>query len=406
MRIILVLAPRKPCKKRCKTPVAPSDFYLVSGPLSPNGDLRVGSMDGDFPPYHNAIRQEQDAILNELVRNPVLNDADLEGSGVESAQIPLRPINTQWPINLRDWRGTVEPNQTVSLYLEVCAHEFSLNAIVGAATLGDRLVVEYGSYRLAARAVQEYMMRKKDYLLQSASMVTFNNPELTQRLVDIRAVGAIPLFRGPTPQELRCRGFPCDHSDAEYILSKIWKDAGSGRLIIASPRAIHESGKLIFCPTTAVRKRLPDRRRYEGRRAIWGGRLGNLFMSKSDYYPPALPTMKDIAEHIISLTRAYPHIPIKCTKRDINSAYRQIRLRPDACALFSTEFCGLHMGLDFDLVIGYRVLPFGWAGAPGVSASIAEIITRYHTMVVPSNMLWAGDQNFRSHLFVDDGILI
>ena len=71
-------------------------------------------------------------------------------------------------------------------------------------------------------------------------------------------------------------------------------------------------------------------------------------MRKSDYYRPALPTINDIAEYIISLKRAYQCIPTKCTKRDINSSFRQIRLRPDACVLFTTEFRGLHIGLDFD----------------------------------------------------------
>lgn len=109
--------------------------------------------------------------------------------------------------------------------------------------------------------------------------------------------------------------------------------------------------------------------------------------------------MGGIDDHIISLNRAYPHIPTMCTKRDINFAFRQTRLRPDSCALFATEFCGLYMGLDFDLAICYLAWPFGWPGAPGVFDSIAEITTRYHTMVSPANMLRIGDRDFRSHLF-------
>ena len=116
--------------------------------------------------------------------------------------------------------------------------------------------------------------------------------------------------------------------------------------------------------------------------------------------------MKEIADHIISLNRAYPHISTKCAERDINSAFRQIHLHPDACVVFSTEFCGLHMGLDFDLIIGYLVLPFGWTGAHGAFASIARIIARYHTTVIPSNTLWGGGRNSRSRLFVGDGVLI
>ena len=39
-------------------------------------------------------------------------------------------------------------------------------------------------------------------------------------------------------------------------------------------------------------------------------------------------------------------------------------------------------------------------------ASIAEIVTRYHTLIFPSNPLWGGGQNFRRHLFAADGVLI
>ena len=174
-------------------------------------------------------------------------------------------------------------------------------------------------------------------------------------MIDIHTVGDIPLFRGPTPQGIRCRGFPYGHSETEFISKKLWKDDDKGRLITASPRVISETDKIICRPTATVRKRLPDRRWSEERRPIWEGRFPNLLMPKSDYFSPVLPTIEDIADHIISLKRAYPHVPLKCTKRDINAAFRQIRLRPDACALFSTEFCGLHMGLDFDLIIGYLV---------------------------------------------------
>ena len=88
---------------------------------------------------------------------------------------------------------------------------------MAATALGDRLVSEYGSYPLDARAVQERMMRQKGYLRRAASKVTFNDPELARRLIDIHTVGAIPLFRGPNHQGLRRRGFPYGQSETEYI---------------------------------------------------------------------------------------------------------------------------------------------------------------------------------------------
>ena len=344
--------------------------------------------------------------MNKLVTRPVITDADLEGSGVPSADSPLRPINALWPIATKDWRGTVVPNETVQQYLNSRQGEFCTNSIVEEATLDDQLINEYGSYQFEAREIQEFTMRQKDHLCLRASKVTFNRPELSQRLIDIHTVGAIPLFRAPTPQGLRCRGLPYGNSETEFILNKLWKDDGKGGLIIASSLVISETDKIICCPTTTVRERLPDRRWSEERRSIWGGRFPNLPMPRSDYFAPVLPTTEDIADHIISLKRAYPHVPLKCAKRDIDAAFRQIRLRPDACTLVPTEFCGVHVALDFDLIAGYLVLPFGWTGPPGVFASISEIITRYRTLIFPSNSFWSGDQNFRSHLFAGAGILI
>ena len=171
-------------------------------------------------------------------------------------------------------------------------------------------------------------------------------------------------------------------------------------------RVVSDDEPLIPLPSTNVEKRLPSRRCGEDRRIVWGGRLANLFMIKTDYYRPEIPAIKDIAEHVIALKKSYPHVPTKCTNRDINSAFRQIRLHPDAAALFATEFRGDILDLEWGIISGYLVLPFGRDGAPGVFASIAAIITRFHNLSSPANPLWAGDHPFRIHLFADDGILI
>ena len=399
--------PCKVCKKRCKTPVTPTDFYLSKGPIDGSCPMTsVGSLIEDDSPLNEHYRQDEEVATNSLVKNLTQLDADIVGAGLESVPLPQRDVNLVWPIINHYWRGSVLPNENVTRYLQACAAPFSIEAVALATNLGDQLVVDYGKYHLAARAVQEQMMKEKDRLCVSAPVVTFNDPVLTDRLRQIHTTGAVPVFRGPTPQGLRCRGFPYDPSETDYILKKMWKDAQCGRLLFVSTRTISDEEPLICCPTTTVKKRLPDRRWAEERRIIWDGRFANLFMPKTDYFRPELPTIKDIAEHVIALKKSYPNVPIKCTKRDINSAFRQIRLHPDAASLFATEFQGSTLGLNYDIIVGYLVLPFGWTGAPGVFASIAEIITRFHNLSSPANPLWAGDHPFQSHLFVDDGILI
>ena len=46
-------------------------------------------------------------------------------------------------------------------------------------------------------------MRQKDRLCGLASGVTIGDPLLTRRLIDIHTVEALPVYRGPAPQELR-----------------------------------------------------------------------------------------------------------------------------------------------------------------------------------------------------------
>ena len=141
-----------------------------------------------------------------------------------------------------------------------------MGALALATNLGDQLVVDYGKYHLAARAVQEQVMKAKDYLCASAPLVTFNDPMPTDRLRSIHTIGTFPLYRGPAPIAPRCRGFPYDPSEKEYILKKMRKDAQRGRLLIVSSRTIQDGEPLICCPTTAVKNdsRIGDGRKRDG----------------------------------------------------------------------------------------------------------------------------------------------
>ena len=168
---------------------------------------------------------------------------------------------------------------------------------------------------------------------------------------------------------------------------------GVGReiLIIASSRPISEAVEIICCQLLLSENdcQIDNGQKNVGRLEVGISQIHSCAKAII-FFLPVLQTIKDISAHIISLKRAYHNAPPICTKRDINAATRQILLRPDARALFSTEFRGHHMGLDLDIAIGYIVLPFGWAGAPGIFASVAKLIPRYRTLTCPSNSLWNG----------------
>ena len=139
---------------------------------------------------------------------------------------------------------------------------------------------------------------------------------------------------------------------------------------------------------------------------MWYGSIANLSTPTTDYRPPVPPTINAIEEAVIALKRAYSNAPILCTKRDINAAFRRIRLRAHSLRLFATEFASVVQNLPFDIAAIYLARPFGWGGSPGVTASIAEIITRYRNVPSPPNVPCAGDFPCKSRLFADDGILI
>ena len=82
--------------------------------------------------------------------------------------------------------------------------------------------------------------------------------------------------------------------------------------------------------------RLPGRRRPSECRIICDGRRVNLSMTKADYYTQNMPSISEIDERAVGLNRLFHGIPVMCTKRDINSAFRQIRVRTDTCRIFRT----------------------------------------------------------------------
>ena len=370
---------------------------------SDNAFISVGSFGDDYAPFAEAFKREQEGITTELAQTRAELDADSVGNGRESVPGRSQSANREWPIFLKDWRGSVDPNEAVTKYIQACQAPFSLPSVLGETRIARQLIPDYEKYHLASRTAHEAMLRRKDYLRNHASDVTFGDPAMSGILINIHAAGDIPIYRGPTPQGLRCRGPPYGHLETGSIMGKLRKDAG--RLFVSS-RTITANAPLIRRPDTAVIKRLPGRRRSGDKRVIRGGRAADLFMRKTDYRRPALPGIKDIADHITPHKLDYQNVLIKCTKREINSDFRQIRLRPDSRALFSAEFQGSSSGVDYDIIVGYLVLPFGWAGAPGAIASIAEISTRYHNLLSPANELWAGGNIFRIHLFAGDGIPI
>ena len=218
--------------------------------------------------------------------------------------------------------------------------------------------------------------------------------------------GITPHFRGPTPTLPIRPGLPYSENGVSDILPKFWKDAKDGRIFLVERSALNRDELFISCPTTTAEKKMPERTLSLDRRIIWKGRLGDLFMSKCDYYRPEYAQIDDIARKITTLSRAYHGVDILINKRDIKSAFKLVRIHPDGVKLFATEFPGRFFGLSSSVVAFYLVLPFGWSGSPEFFAYMASGIPKWrnaHAPIIPGK---SGGYAFCSFLFADDGILI
>ena len=197
---------------------------------------------------------------------------------------------------------------------------------------------------------------------------------MTNRAIKTHNVGAFPVFRGSTPQGSRRRVPPYDRKGARYIPENLWGEAAFGWLLLVVSEFIIEYAPLILFPTATGPRRLPDRRWEEDKIDIWGWGSRKPAHAKNGLSVPRAPFGKDVAEYLISLKSAYPNVQTKCDNVDINADVRQIRMRPDACPLFPTEFDGVGLNIPFDVIVAYLGLAFGRDGAPGVFASVAEIM--------------------------------
>ena len=65
------LAPCETCKKKCKTPAVPPDFYLISGShLDSSVDMRMGSFDDEYSPLRNLYKHEEEKSRTNWLLTP------------------------------------------------------------------------------------------------------------------------------------------------------------------------------------------------------------------------------------------------------------------------------------------------------------------------------------------------
>ena len=108
----------------------------------------------------------------------------------------------------------------------------------------------------------------------------------------------------------------------------------------------------------------------------------------------------------MSLVHTYPGMQLKVTKRDVDAAFRILRLHPALALAMVTEFPANHIGLATDIVCFYLAIPFGWSGSPSHFAFFGDTITYAHLQCGVGSSATLMRHAFRSALYVDGGIFV
>ena len=300
-----------------------------------------------------------------------------------------------FPLLSMDWRFRHDPSPIAYEFLSMADNEFNPGLVTRVAEVGDRIVREHkGEIRLAARQVQEIEMRKmNDQVLAAQELLGFDT-DLRNQISQLHTIGALPHFHGQPPEGSRRSGLPYEETKTVGMVEKIWKDVRQGRVLVITSRVAGPESLLIATPTTTAVKKLPDRSISKDFRIISDLRYTNLFRMKSEYPDVQVTDIIQLAERAVSVKRKWSGLLSRCTKRDIDSAFKRIRVHTDMSLILCAEFrerfftaarTGEEKETEESIIFLYLVLPFGWRASPGYFSLVGNAITRAHAEFGPRN---------------------
>ena len=234
-------------------------------------------------------------------------------------------------------------------------------------------------------------------------------PDLRGKIVQLRKIGALPFYRGPPPEAPRPSGLPYDESKTIDMVKKIWKDVRLGRVFVMTSHVAGKEAPIIATPTTTVQKKLPGRTMSGDFWIISDLRLPNLFCDKDDYPPVKMTDIRQVAERAVAMKLKWPHVTIMCNKRDIDAAFKRVKVHPDMSVILCAEFSATKLGIEDDdasVLFLYLTLPFGWRASPAYFSQVGEGITLAHRAFISHDPKRDGADYFSSLLFAGEAIFI
>ena len=188
----------------------------------------------------------------------------------------LDPSDEAFPIQTKEWRGIESPGLLASPFFLDASRPFSPAQLRKAAKHGENVIRDYGSLTISPHSVQESEMCAPIHLVSHARDHLASSIELCEDVCELRHIGAIPKFRGPSRGESHVRGLQRHPDEEEFAIGKPWKYVGTGKMVARTADGI-PCGTQYFCPlSTTVARKLPDRTISGDRGLIRYGRLVNL----------------------------------------------------------------------------------------------------------------------------------
>lgn len=185
---------------------------------------------------------------------------------------------------------------------------------------------------------------------------------------------------------------------------QIWKDASRGRVLLTLE--VPELDGVVSAPLARVPKRLPDRTLSTKGRLVWDARRVNSYCKKEEHPPALQPRHSELARLILWWATRFPGVPVRLAKKDTAEAFKWIPLGATDIRFFAADLPGGEFGVDRDITAVYRVLTFGWRGAPGHYMTFAWVIKTAFEALVPPEPHVNDSTPFFTMILMDDSVLV
>ena len=204
--------------------------------------------------------------------------------------------------------------------------------------------------------------RRKVTCFERSVTARFLDSQLHEEYLKEMAVHGILSRRSGKPVRTESKNHGSVHGYEEELLSKAWKDAAYGAMLLIDPERdgivqILQDAGVAESPLGRVPKQNPDRTVSAQKRPINDMRTQNAKGSKYNHPPAPQPRHQAVARQSLWWHSRHPGIPQRCAKRDVPRAFNWHFLRTSDVAEFAVRLAGI--------IMVSLVMPFGWVGAPG-----------------------------------------